>query len=336
MVAEVNPQELEAVRPFFDERYYLQQNGDVAEAGIDPLVHYMQYGWREGRDPSTTFSTNYYLGTNHDIKMAGVNPFSHYCQYGRLEQREGAPYYLAQAQDFEPLVSVIIPNYNHAQYLPERFRSIAEQTYQNFELIVLDDCSSDDSIDVINKLIEDLPFPVRTSFNKKNSGNVFAQWQRGVEMASGDFVWICESDDTCEPDFLERVVPTFVDRSVMLAFGNIQFCNSTGEDLPGMDGFREQSEPGIWGNMVKRPAREWFAGAFGVNNVVANVGGCVFRKGPISQDVWDRAKTFKIAGDWFLYSQIIGGGQMCYVPGARTYFRQHDRNTSATNFNKMY
>ena len=336
MVAEVDPQDLDAVRPFFDERYYLEQNGDVAEAGIDPLTHYMQYGWREGRDPSTSFSTNYYLGTNQDIKEAGVNPFVHYCLYGRLEQREGAPYFLAQAQSFRPLVSVIIPNYNHAQYLPERFRSIAEQTYQNIELIVLDDCSTDDSIDVIHEEIEDLPFPVRTYFNKKNAGNVFAQWQRGVEMASGDFVWICESDDTCEPDFLERVIPMFVDRSVMLTFGNIKFCNSTGEHMPGMDGFREQSEPGIWGGIVKRPAHEWFAGAFGVNNVVANVGGCVFRKAPVSQEIWDQAKTFKIAGDWFLYSQIIGGGQMCYVPGARTYFRQHERNTSASNFNKMY
>ena len=49
--------------------------------------------------------------------------------------------------------------------------------------------------------------------------------------------------------------------------------------MPGMDGFREYSEPGIWSQTIKRPAHEWFSGAFGVNIVVANVGGCVFRKG---------------------------------------------------------
>lgn len=238
--------------------------------------------------------------------------------------------------EFRPLVSVIVPNYNHAEFLPERFRSIFAQTYPNIELIVLDDCSKDDSIAVINEAIADAPCPVRTCFNEKNAGNVFAQWQRGVEMAAGDLIWICESDDTCEPDFLEKIVPHFVDRSVMLSFGNIQFCKSTGEPMDGMDGFRERSEPGIWGSVVKRPASAWFNNAFGVNNVVANVGGCVFRKIPIDQRLWDQAKTYKIAGDWFLYSHIIAGGKMVYEPAARTYFRQHERNTSASNFNKMY
>ncbi len=177
---------------------------------------------------------------------------------------------------------------------------------------------------------------VITKFNTENSDNVFAQWQRGIEMATGDYVWICESDDTCEPDFLERTVPQFADRSVMLTFGNIQFCDSDGNQMSGMDGFRELSEPGIWADTIKRPAHEWFCGAFGVNNVVANVGGCVFRKGRISQEIFDQAKTFKFAGDWYLYSQIIAGGQMCYVPEARAYFRQHQRNTSASNFNEMY
>ena len=332
----VSRKDIKITEPFFDAAYYLERYPDIAAGGIDPLEHYLTYGWREGRDPSPTFSTNYYLGTNQDIRDAGINPFLHYCQYGHKEQREGIPYYLTKVDNFRPLVSVIIPNYNHAQFLPERFRSILDQTYTNIELIVLDDCSKDDSVQVIEELIKPLEIPVVTKFNEVNSGNVFAQWQRGIEMASGDFIWICESDDTCEPDFLENIIPNFVDKSVMLTFGNIQFCDSDGKHMPGMDGFREYSEPGIWSQTTKRPAHEWFAGAFGVNNVLANVGGCVFRKGAIDQAIWDEAKTFKIAGDWFLYSHIIGGGQMCYVPQAKTYFRQHARNTSASNFNKLY
>jgi glycosyltransferase involved in cell wall biosynthesis len=50
-----------------------------------------------------------------------------------------------------PLVSVIIPNYNHARFLDERIQSILNQTYQNFEVIILDDKSSDNSVEVINK-----------------------------------------------------------------------------------------------------------------------------------------------------------------------------------------
>ena len=53
--------------------------------------------------------------------------------------------------DKQPLVSIIIPNYNHAQYLDERIQSVLKQTYQNFEVIILDDKSTDNSLEVINK-----------------------------------------------------------------------------------------------------------------------------------------------------------------------------------------
>ena len=52
-----------------------------------------------------------------------------------------------------PLVTVIIPNYNHAKYLDERLQSVLNQTYSNFEVIVLDDMSSDNSLDIINKYV---------------------------------------------------------------------------------------------------------------------------------------------------------------------------------------
>src|SRR6056297_1998510 len=203
MDGDIDRKEVEAIEPFFDRGYYLSQYPDVAAAGVDPIAHYLVYGWKEGRDPNADFSTSYYLKVNDDIRTGGINPFVHYCRYGRFEKREAAPYYRALAEKFHPLVSVIVPNYNHANFLPERVRSILAQTYQNIELIVLDDCSSDNSVDVIKSLIADISIPVRVHFNSVNSGNVFSQWQRGIDMAKGEFIWICASDDTCESDFLE-------------------------------------------------------------------------------------------------------------------------------------
>ena len=49
-----------------------------------------------------------------------------------------------------PQVSIIIPNYNHAKYLPQRLESVYNQTYQDFEVILLDDCSNDDSVTILN------------------------------------------------------------------------------------------------------------------------------------------------------------------------------------------
>ena len=71
----------------FDTNYYLQHNPDVKAAAIDPLLHYEQYGWKEGRDPSAQFSTSKYLAANADVKAAGLDPLVHYEQHGIQEGR---------------------------------------------------------------------------------------------------------------------------------------------------------------------------------------------------------------------------------------------------------
>src|SRR5262249_50823376 len=71
-----------------------------------------------------------------------------------------------------------------------------------------------------------------------------------------------------------------------------------------------------------------------VNNVIANVGGCLWRRQALPPSVWDEAKTYGVLGDWFLYASIAGGGQIAWDPEAIAYFRQHDRNTSVTSFVK--
>ena len=103
-----------------------------------------------------------------------------------------------------PLVSIIVPNYNHAAFLGERLRSILSQTFQNFELIVLDDASSDDSLAVIREQLQDHPHQLFC--NAVNSGQPCSQWLSGIKKASGRYIWIAESDDTCSPLFLERMV----------------------------------------------------------------------------------------------------------------------------------
>lgn len=72
----------------FDAAFYLQANGDVAEAGQDPLEHFLITGWLEGRDPNPRFSVRDYLETYPDIAAAGVNPFVHYVRAGRAEGRK--------------------------------------------------------------------------------------------------------------------------------------------------------------------------------------------------------------------------------------------------------
>ncbi|NGM24189.1 glycosyltransferase [Roseomonas stagni] len=328
--------DLNAVADLFDAAFYADQAEGLANAGFDLLHHYMTVGWRHGLNPSRCFSTEFYLRSNPELANAGVNPLLHYARAGRREKRPAIPYAWARQEQYRPLVSVIVPNYNHGRFLADRLASIYCQTYRNVELILLDDCSSDDSRGRLDRLALDSPFVVTKVYNARNSGNVFSQWERGFQIATGELIWICESDDSCEADFLERLVPYFADRAVMISFGRIQFCDATLTLMPGLDAYRESAEAGIWARPIVRPAAEWFSRGFGKNNVIANVGGCLIRRQSLEPEIWAEARTYKICGDWYLYIQLAAGGRIAFDPRAVTYFRQHGTNTSASNFGQMY
>lgn len=324
----LSQEDIERVVSAFDASYYLDTYPDVAAAGLNPFQHFLSHGWREGRNPQAGFVTSYYLERWSDIREGGINPFIHWVLHGKAERRQAAP--PGGASSFRPKISAIVPNYNHARFLPQRIESILAQTYPNIEIIILDDCSTDDSQDIIKAYCAEYPDRIRCILNSTNSGGVFHQWQKGVENSSGDLIWICESDDFCEPDFVEKLYGEFVDMSVMIAFGRILYVDEGGNFQDGMDAYREGAEAGIWGRRLVRPAAEWFAKGFGVNNVIANVGGCLFRRVDIRPEVWSEAKTYRVAGDWFLYLQISAGGQIAWRPDAVSYFRRHGNNTSST------
>lgn len=114
---------------------------------------------------------------------------------------------------FRPRVTVIVPNYNHGRFLRQRLDSIYNQTYRNFDVILLDDCSSDESREILKDYGTTYNGNTRLYFNDNNSGLVFGQWKKGIEMADGDLVWIAESDDFCETTFLEKDRTIFCRRS---------------------------------------------------------------------------------------------------------------------------
>lgn len=72
----------------FDESFYLSQNPDVAAAGVDAYTHFMNQGWKEGRDPNAFFDTSFYLNQNPDVNAAGVNPLTHFYFTGFNEGRD--------------------------------------------------------------------------------------------------------------------------------------------------------------------------------------------------------------------------------------------------------
>ena len=130
-------------------------------------------------------------------------------------------------------VSVVIPNYNYARYLHKRIKSILKQTYPIYELIILDDCSSDNSIKIIKDEIEKIKirFPrIKIKFieNSVNSGKPIAQWKKAFSEASGDYVWIAEADDLSDSNFLSNVMKGFDDPDVVLSYSESMIINRIG------------------------------------------------------------------------------------------------------------
>ena len=234
-------------------------------------------------------------------------------------------------------VSVIVPNYNYARYLGDRIRSIVHQTLPFFELIVLDDASSDDSIDVLDALQVELDVEIRVVRNSENSGSPFHQWGRGVAMARGDFVWIAEADDVAEPGFLAEVTAAFADPDVVMSYCQSKQIGSAGEILAGhyLDYTAEVSRE-RWIQAYTARGIEEIRTCLAIKNTIPNVSAVVFRREALLRAIESRLGNmleYRIAGDWIAYLELLKSGSIAYTPRALNRHRRHQSSVTIASDN---
>ena len=222
------------------------------------------------------------------------------------------------------LVSVIAPNYNHAQYLDIRLKSILAQTYTDFEIIILDDNSIDNSKEIIKRYEKDVHIS-HIICNKTNSGSPFIQWNRGFQYAKGDLIWIAESDDCCEPTFLENVVAEF-ERNSNLSFA---FSRSIKIDENGNKGNILQP---MFASDVRLNGKEFNMKFLIWGNKVWNASSVVFRKSN-ALTVNKQYMDFRGAGDWLFWIEMAEKGDVAVISEPLNYYRIYSKNT--TNFMRM-
>ncbi len=218
-----------------------------------------------------------------------------------------------------PTVSVIVPNYNHARFLPQRIESVLRQTYQDFELVLLDDCSTDDSRAVLSQYASDPR--VRLELNEVNSGSTFRQWNKGVRLAKGEYIWLAESDDYSDEKFLECLVAA-LDSDEEIAFA---YCRSSGvgEDDRTNDYIDPFDDLGpFWNSDFCLDGRE-HCRRFSVRSpVVCNASAAVFRKSAY-QAVGGADENLRRCGDWKMWAAMALVGKVAYVNQRLNYFRHH-------------
>ena len=230
-------------------------------------------------------------------------------------------------------VSVIIPNYNYEKFIIERIDSILLQTYPIYELVILDDCSTDNSVEVIEEKIKTIK-DVNVKFikNEKNSGLVFSQWQKGLKNITGDYFWIAEADDSCDNTFLEKVIKPFEeDKEVVLSYSESRKIdeenNITGEDVRDWSDIFHTHR---WDKSYIASGEEEIKEALSYNNTILNVSSLVWKNQKECFDIFEQAKDYKVAGDWYIYLQILKKGKIAYNCESLNYFRKHKRSVSTT------
>ncbi|KAG1648933.1 putative teichuronic acid biosynthesis glycosyltransferase TuaC [Nymphon striatum] len=198
-------------------------------------------------------------------------------------------HYIRQAANLKPAVSVIVPNYNYEKYLPERLDTIFNQTFQDFDLILLDDCSKDNSVELMQAYADRRP-GTKMLVNTDNSGSPFKQWMKGMDEAESDIIWVAEADDTAEPDLLETLLPSFDNSNV---FPRIY--------------------PGRWSQPYLVTDHEEANAGLGIANCIPNASSVIFRRFVPEQEFFDNVTSMKLCGDWLFYLRAYARWNGCLL-----------------------
>ena len=220
-------------------------------------------------------------------------------------------------------VSVIIPNYNHSKFLKKRIDSVLNQTYQNLELIILDDCSTDNSREVIEQY-RNHPKVAHIVFNETNSGSPFLQWQKGFDLANYAYLWIAESDDYADLNFLEVLLPCLsVNEKVGVAFTDSNIVDA--QDIIHPDFYKNfrntRFKTDKWNHDYIKTGIDEIRENLFFECTINNTSAMVFKKDLLRYVNFDHLKNFKYCGDWFFFVSLLNHCDVAYKKNALNFFK---------------
>ena len=210
-----------------------------------------------------------------------------------------------------PKVSVIIPNYNHARFLEQRIRSVLDQTYQDFEIIYLDDASTDDSNQVASKFVPSQR--IQTVYNKMNSGTPFKQWDRGLNLAQGEYIWIAESDGYASQYFLEKLVD-ILDQHQNVGFVYAQSLGVDENDqvIKDWNEWTDDLDCDRWSRNFINAGRDECQRYLIFKNTIPNASAVLMRRS-VLLDTGKLNMEMRLAGDWMLWAKMLMISDIAFV-----------------------
>ncbi len=230
-------------------------------------------------------------------------------------------------------ISVVVPNYNYSNYLYQRIYSILNQNYKIYELIILDDASKDDSLFYIEQIEQKIGqfVNIKVAINDVNSGNAFSQWQKGMNLATGDYVWIAEADDYAKNNFLSEVVcPLKKNNNIIISYADTGFIDSNGYITK--NSLVDQIDilkTNHWNSSYVNKGIDEVNCYSYLNCTIPNVSGTIIKKGNYDE-IFEKAKSFHQSGDWVTYLNLLNFGDISFINKTLNYYRVHGNNISQT------
>lgn len=207
-------------------------------------------------------------------------------------------------------VSVVVPSYNHAQFIEATLRSIMKQTLRPAQLVVIDDGSSDDSPAVIERVLNHCPFPCEL-IARDNRG-LCATLNEGFERSRGEYFAYLGSDDLWLPDFLKARVSLLESRpDAVLAYGHAYFIDEQN---------RIVDSTADWARYADGEAREML-----LQTTAPMSPTVLYRRDAVEQQRWNEQSKLE---DYDLYLRLSAAGPFAFDPRVLSAWRRHGSNVS--------
>ena len=224
------------------------------------------------------------------------------------------------SSQFKPgRVSVVVASYNHARFLPQRMDSLIAQTYPDLEIIVIDDCSPDNSVEVLRRYEQD---PRVKLIIREHNGGWVAVSNQGIDLATGEYVIFANCDDACDPRMIERLVTALqTNPSAGIAFCRSKLVDADSKVLGDDREYQSARFRATCATDVSIPGAQM--GQFLLYGcVISNLSAALFRRTSFDA-AGNLSSSYRACSDWDLFFRMAARFDIVYIAEPLNLFRQH-------------
>jgi glycosyltransferase involved in cell wall biosynthesis len=225
-------------------------------------------------------------------------------------------------------VLVLVPSYNHGKFIKERVDSILSQNFQDYDLLIVDDGSTDETADYLSSLNRE---NITVRIREENSGSPFTAWADAATFGDYDYIWIAESDDVSYPEFLSRAISSLEsDPDAVLYYTNSWYIDQFGEKIGHTVPYLSLHFSGLkWDHPFQLDGVEFNNRLQIYGNALPNMSSAVIRMASFRSSIGPSMSRYKLAADWFFVGRIASTGKVHFDSWNGNQFRQHGRTSRA-------